>query len=463
MHKRFLHHIRLVLLLVTLAFFSPFLMPEVHAGDLMDGNPENRIKPTIQLSATTFTYTGEECYPQVEVFDEAGNLIDPSNYEVKYPAASRMVGRYVVSVTMTEGTYPESFQKNYKIVPQPAEIVHVTTANKGFHIKWKKNTETVTGYQIGYAQKPDFSDMKTRNFTGENKTLGIITKLHGHATYYAKVRRYYKVGGETFCSPWTDVEEIYTRNYNDNYRDLKAAESISGFQYLNTDKKLSSATKKSLDQAVNAITKKGYRLSFVLMDLDTGEGLTRNIDQVFNAASTIKGPYVCAITSQMPDKARKYRSSITKTIVNSDNYCYTSLRSIFGSEPLRAYMKEAHTSIPLSTWTRYSPRKLSMLWIRNWWFFQSGTEDAEWTKKTFDHSYMAFINEQLASSKVKVYSKPGWLYSGGPVAQHDAGIVEKDNGHTYLLTVLSNAYGQKPLLRSLVAELDKCEEELQKK
>ncbi len=424
-------------------------------------DPVEMVPATVKLTKTLLEYKGTEQIPDVTaVYDNYGNLIDASNYEVIKPVNSIMIGAYTIKVVFNGENYSGELDKVYKIIPKKTSFKYLTPRVSGFQASWKAQETFVEGYQIQYATKTDFSDAVIKNYKAE-KTFAKIEKLKGHKKYYVRIRTYYKVDGVKYNSSWSAAEELKTRTYADNYSNINKIEKAEGLQYFRTEKKLSSATMTGLKNAMKAITNKGYRVSFVMMDLDTGEGIANYVDRVHYGASTIKGPYVCAISEFATTKAKNYRAYITPTITMSDNKCYHTLRRNFGSAPITQYMEAAHTKIGTGTWVDFTPRKLSCLWVKNWEFFESGKANAEWTKGVFNRSYQSFINAQLKNSKTEVYSKPGWIGSSGKyICQHDAGIVHKSNGHTYLITVLSTAYGRAPLLRQLVAELDKCEEEL---
>ena len=58
---------------------------------------------------------------------------------------------------------------------------------------------------------------------------------------------------------------------------------------------LKAETRASIEQVINKITDEQYNVSFLLLDLQTGQGYSKNPEEVYFGASSIEGPYVVEI------------------------------------------------------------------------------------------------------------------------------------------------------------------------
>ena len=100
---------------------------------------------TITLEGTTFTYTGKEITPKVNVVDSAGEIIDGSNYDVTY-GSNKDVGDGRVIITF-KGNYEGTVTKDIKILPNSTKITKAENTSKGIKISWRKNT-SAKGYYV---------------------------------------------------------------------------------------------------------------------------------------------------------------------------------------------------------------------------------------------------------------------------------------------------------------------------
>ncbi len=180
----------------------------------------------------------------------------------------------------------------------------------------------------------------------------------------------------------------------------------------------------------------GHDVGFVLVDTSTGATISGNPYRNFQAASTIKGPYCCAVTYSYPNKAWKNRKPISDAVIWSINEQYQAVRNTFGGSPMKTYMKQAgvnHFS-PNSVWvSRMRPVDLAKLWVRNYEFFGEREKGASWLQEYFLRSNYTFLRENLAS-RHPVFSKPGWI---GGVSHNDAGIIMADD-HPYVVAIMSS-------------------------
>ena len=159
----------------------------------------------ISLAKKSFTYNGKEQKPSVVLWDRNGNQIGTANYTVAY-GNNRNVGKAKITVTLS-GNY----------APDKTQITRLTRKSKGFQVKWKKQTNQTSGYEIQYSDNSKFSKNRT-------KTVGIskrsanskdVKQLKAKKKYYVRVRTYKKVkinGKSTkIYSGWSKVKTVVTK------------------------------------------------------------------------------------------------------------------------------------------------------------------------------------------------------------------------------------------------------------
>ena len=249
-----------------------------------------------------------------------------------------------------------------------------------------------------------------------------------------------------------------TRVMRDPYQMIDTVTDSDEIRIFGSEQNLEESVYKKVASAVEALQMNGYDVSFLMMDLETKEGLAKGADAIHYSASAIKGPYICAVNCMCPEQAVGYRDVMEQVIVNSSNEDYEWCRRVFGQEPMDEYMKKiGKNTIQWDTdYAHLSAKDFAKLWVRNYEYLFSDDENARWTRSIFDHSLNSFINEALSSEEKTVYSKAGWIDSAYEVGvvYNDAGIVMDEEEHAYVLAVMSSAYGEHELLQDLVKALD---------
>lgn len=218
---------------------------------------------------------------------------------------------------------------------------------------------------------------------------------------------------------------------------------------------------------INEIRKNVDKIGFVLVDINSGAAIVYNPKEYIFSASTLKGPYVCALGAFYADNLSKYSDLVQRTISVSDNDTYAQLYNLYGSQYMQRLLSNTGVSGDISEtelYTEIRAKDLAKLWIGNLEFFRSGNKNVEWIMPYFRHSRFSFIDNAL-EWKYAVYSKPGWYYANGTEINvyNDAGIVMKGE-NPYILAVLSNAslYLDNLKLHQLVQDLDAAHSELVK-
>lgn len=198
----------------------------------------------------------------------------------------------------------------------------------------------------------------------------------------------------------------------------------------------------------------GGKLSFVMLDLTTGEGVSYASKRVIYSASCLKGPYVAALNKYLPS-SKASSGLMTETIVHSNNDTYATLRSRYGSQPMARLM----ASVGVSSWSASSKYTYvpcndpAKLWVGCYWYFHKQTNaNSAWCRGLYTHGTQSFIYQAFKGTYT-VYAKPGWYPGNGLDVQNDSGIVMA-GGKPYLITVMSGANGQLGRLATLCRALN---------
>ncbi len=164
-----------------------------------------------QQLQSTLTYNGRNQVPRVTVAKL--NLVpmsEGSDYRVDYPASSKYVGTYETSVSGL-GDYTGVKKLKFRIIPQETGITRLYRGSRTFTAKWSKRKTQVSGYQLSYATKSDFSNGRTVTITRNYTTKRTVKKLKKRTRYYVRVRTYKTVKGIRYYSSWSSVKSVKTR------------------------------------------------------------------------------------------------------------------------------------------------------------------------------------------------------------------------------------------------------------
>lgn len=206
--------------------------------------------------------------------------------------------------------------------------------------------------------------------------------------------------------------------------------------------------------AVSSFDEEGYRVSFLLYDLENGQGLSYHSTDSYYSASAIKGPYAACIAETFPDSLLESEVLFSDIIQLSDNDAYSCLWDIYGTESFADWISEAGCEdIDVSgLYTDITARDMALMWVKMYDYFTSDSADSEWFSGLYTNTLNSCIAETLGETYT-VYSKAGWICEDDYYnVQNDAGIIMSDN--PYVFVVLSNAYERMDLLDHLVGSVD---------
>lgn len=168
---------------------------------------------SLQLSRTTYLYSGKTRKPSVTVKNSEGEKLKKgTDYTLKYESGRKAVGEYKVTVSF-RGKYTGKSYLYFKIRPKATSINTVTAKEKSLTVTWKKQTKKTTGYQLEYSTSKTFKAKYSKKVTvSKTKTTSKTLKnLKTKKTYYIRIRTYKKVNGKRIYSSWSDVVKKKTK------------------------------------------------------------------------------------------------------------------------------------------------------------------------------------------------------------------------------------------------------------
>lgn len=168
--------------------------------------------PVISPSSYTFNNKNRKLSTNaITVKDTNGNNL---SYYVTY-TIRKNVGKYAVTVKLTDADYTGTKTIYYSINPKGVSISKATAAKKAFTVKWKKPSSTyrkqMTGYQVRYSTSSKMSKAKTVTVKSTTSTSKKIRKLKAKKIYYVQLRTYKKIGSKTYYSGWSKTKKVKTK------------------------------------------------------------------------------------------------------------------------------------------------------------------------------------------------------------------------------------------------------------
>ena len=186
---------------------------QIHTGEAY--NPRIAIQRRRSLALAgisglgTFTRTGKAICPAMKVTWN-GKTLDPAQDYIVVYKNNTNVGTAEVTIT-GKGLYKGAVTKNYRIVPRNVKKFKVKGKKKAILVKWTRQKDQVTGYQVQYSLKSNFKGAKAKRVK-QNKTKSLtIGKLKSKKKYYIRIRTYKKIGTAYYYSPWSKKRSIKTR------------------------------------------------------------------------------------------------------------------------------------------------------------------------------------------------------------------------------------------------------------
>ncbi len=159
-------------------------------------------------SISNRTYTGEAITPNPILKFNGKRLKVGRDYKVTY-ANNKKVGKAKVTITGM-GNFTGRQVIYFTIVPQKTAISKLTAGKGQITVNWQKGSG-ITGYQVAYSLKSDFSTQTKKNVKGSSKKSLVIKNLESKKTYYVRIRTYKTVDGKNYYSSWSKAKKVTTK------------------------------------------------------------------------------------------------------------------------------------------------------------------------------------------------------------------------------------------------------------
>ena len=153
-------------------------------------------------------YTGKAIEPNVTAKYGAVKLKKGTDYTLSYKN-NTAIGTATVTVK-GKGNYSGSRKVTFRIIPKATALSGLTAGKKKITVRWKK-ANGVTGYQIAYSLKSNFSSAKTKTVSSAKTAKLTLSGLKAGKTYYIRIRTYKSVGGKKYPSAWSKSMKIKTK------------------------------------------------------------------------------------------------------------------------------------------------------------------------------------------------------------------------------------------------------------
>lgn len=162
----------------------------------------------IKLSKDIYAYNGKKKKPTITV--ELGDkvLTASKDYKVSYKN-NKNVGTATLTIKGI-GDYNGTVSRTFKIVPKATSLSKISASGETISVKWKKQTKSITGYEIQYSTSKSFTKKTTVTVTvaGAKKTKTTISGLKSGKKYYVRVRTYKVVNGKKYYSGWSKTKTV---------------------------------------------------------------------------------------------------------------------------------------------------------------------------------------------------------------------------------------------------------------
>ena len=143
---------------------------------------------TLKAGTTSYTFKGLE----------AGK---PYRFRVRF---------YIKAADGNNYFAPWSATLRSPTLPKGTSVSKVTGAKKAFTAQWKQNKE-ITGYQLQYSLKSDFSTAKTVTIKSNKTIKTTVNKLNANKVYYVRIRTYKSIEKANYYASWSKAAKVKTK------------------------------------------------------------------------------------------------------------------------------------------------------------------------------------------------------------------------------------------------------------
>lgn len=146
---------------------------------------------------------------------QGGMLTAGKDYTLVYPNHAKDPGIYKV-VARFKGNYSGTIEGSFSIKPKAIAISKISQKKGGLLVKWKKQKQALSGYEISYSINRKFTKNTTRSvMTGKGiATSKSVSKLKIGQRYYIRIRAFLTLNvdgkAKRLYSAWSKTETVMT-------------------------------------------------------------------------------------------------------------------------------------------------------------------------------------------------------------------------------------------------------------
>ncbi len=219
----------------------------------------------------------------------------------------------------------------------------------------------------------------------------------------------------------------------------------------------------------------GHSIGVVIVDMGSGASVSYGADDVFYAASSVKGPYIISVYETMVDtglvSVDEIYGLVEPTIVYSDNDAYRALRDLCGSQVFADWCVDCGAVEPGSesyelVLDRYFPsvttNQLATMWEHAFLYFEGGSDGATQLAELFQQREESPIRAGIEDASLTI-TKAGWYPEEDGYAEPatvDAGLVFEGD-HGYVVAIMTDAPADLDRLAALVPAIYTARDTLQ--
>jgi hypothetical protein len=161
-------------------------------------------------------------------------------------------------VTVTgKGNYTGTKKLTFNVNPKGTNFSKLKGVKQQITLNWK-NPGNITGYEVEYSLKKDFSGGKTVKIKKTKTLMTTIKKLKGGQTYYVRIRTYKTVKKKgTFYSVWSKVKTVKTTGAKNNSSVAPLEVSMNVGEELDLKETLEGSSWESSDETVATVSADG--------------------------------------------------------------------------------------------------------------------------------------------------------------------------------------------------------------
>lgn len=221
---------------------------------------------------------------------------------------------------------------------------------------------------------------------------------------------------------------------------------------------LTQETTEALQAAIQTYTDEEREVSFLVLDLMSGNTIYCNTGRVLYSASCIKAPYIisCLAAGNAATDDMYMAGHI------SDNDAYRRIRELYGRDVFEQWLSACDVNPELARryYCHLNAIDLSQMWLAMYPYIVGDETESQFARRTLQGSLNSVIAAGPGSTRT-AYSKAGWI-SNRQMNDYNVyncgGIVMDRN--PYIVVILSNVPGTTQEAQALIDILDIAHQEM---